>query len=1020
MRCFLIASSAFLALSWQALGREGTNILRIVQLDLARHPEQLSFISNYIDHVSEWGYNALELYLEGRVATGTFSLREGRTYSTNEMKAIVRHAERKGMDVIPVVSFLAHAEQFFKDPSLMEMCETRENIFRVPFIHDTFCYSQPQTLSFIANYVSDLCEVFTGPYFHVGFDEAWNSGCCTKCSKKDGDALFCEQVNAVYGILKSQGKRMMMWDDFFEFHRPVLRRIPRDVVLMHWNYATDISTFGPRCFVPGSLRRNCLAEYASLGFDAIPCAWYECDNIRTFIRYADRNPSAGYLQTHWEEMIENFHGGSLPRVLAAAMMLEDPEGDGAEDVFLRAVKRLEPKLTEAECLAASRLLQDPSDELAFGVLFQIDSVDLNGPVDPDPFSGRAIVDELVCRSRMAIAQAKMDKARTILSDPRRTAGDIAAARKLLESVRTDADILAGRRSAQNRVWRPGEDDWYVTHGPHDLAKSAASLSQQAVLARPDEKRIEIEFSRIDRWVRPTWRVEGEFGGIWKEIASFQLLHGEKRRPDFTHGLTFSAETMPTRIKLSHKGFGDCQVRFVSVVDKDNRLVPESVVDVAGNVKDANAILVDDYTPVTFGRSGYLAQFNDKTEADKISSVTVSMVPEGTAVVHEIQETVGVDFTNRFVRVGVRFDSQLVSAGCRVRLCVKGADGKEIGSIERDVSTAGDYLFDVGSAAELLPGRSYCCVVAVVDSDGTVVGGDHAGVAIVDFVQANWSQWFAACASNNVVSGGEWLFKPDSVAGICKLTGAGASSMAEFRASQGRSGLVRAVGRVRISQGSSESDLGREAERLSVNPPQGALAVKEDERGALSWVGLVQEGDSCSFRDLLGADVPLGQECQCAVEINWDSGTPRVSYLVGAAAGRFSRLRDHEGDMWFPCGGNELTESQVVSAVGVCDLFSIKGFVGDVSVAEVEGVGYGSFTDALMASRKQGAAVRLRTNVSIDPAIICQGSYHVISDGFSIKIAESSRLAVYDEKNSILTIEPDSGFVIQIVKQDCDR
>lgn len=598
--------------------------LRIIQLDLARQPETTTFISNYIDHVSSWGYNALELYLEGRVSTKTFTIANARGYSVDEMKGVVAHASEKGMTVVPVVSFLAHAEHFFRDESRMGMCETREGTFRVPFIHDTFCYSQPETIAFIEKYAADLCEVFTGPYFHVGFDEAWNSGVCSKCSKIDGDALLQKQIETVHAILAKHGKRMWMWDDFFEFHRATLFKLPRDVVMMHWNYAKDISDRGARAFLPGSLRRNSLAEYASLGFDAIPCSWYPCENIRSFVAYARRNRTMGYLQTQWEDLIANFHGGTLPRVLAVSKILDDPALDRADDAFLRAVHQLAPSLTETEAAAAVRLMTDPADELALRVLSDSSCADQEKPVAEDPFSERAIVDELVCRSQMAVMEAKVAKAETILADPRRDASDLDSVRKLLSSIPESAERLANRRKAQCDAWRAGREPWCVTKPPSNLGKRAKSLSDGAALALPNEKRLEIEFSRIDRWVRPTWRVEGEFDGLWREIATFTLLHGEDRRADFTYGRTFSAASLPVKLRLAHKGFGDCQVRFVSVSDRNSRCIPLRLVESEGDVRDPDKILVDDYSAATFGRSGFLTQFNDKAEAERFSTVVLAM------------------------------------------------------------------------------------------------------------------------------------------------------------------------------------------------------------------------------------------------------------------------------------------------------------------------------------------------------------------------------------------------------------
>ena len=88
-----------------ALSQADAKPLRIVQLDLARQMETTSFISNYIDRVSAWGFDTLELYLEARVGTKTFSLPEGERYTPEQMKGIVAHAAEKGMTVVPVVCF---------------------------------------------------------------------------------------------------------------------------------------------------------------------------------------------------------------------------------------------------------------------------------------------------------------------------------------------------------------------------------------------------------------------------------------------------------------------------------------------------------------------------------------------------------------------------------------------------------------------------------------------------------------------------------------------------------------------------------------------------------------------------------------------------------------------------------------------------------------------------------------------------------------------------------------------------
>jgi hexosaminidase len=175
---------------------------------------------------------------------------------------------------------------------------------------------QMETTTFLSNYVADLCEIFTGPYFHVGFDEAWNSGTCPVCREKERNGeCFAEAIAFAHGLLKKHGKRMMMWDDFFGFQPGTLEKTPKDVVLFHWSYDKDISDRGIRFNFAGRFREDALANLPAKGYDVVPCSWFTPGNVRSFVSYARRHPIFGYLQTQWENT-ERFQGVNLPHVVA--------------------------------------------------------------------------------------------------------------------------------------------------------------------------------------------------------------------------------------------------------------------------------------------------------------------------------------------------------------------------------------------------------------------------------------------------------------------------------------------------------------------------------------------------------------------------------------------------------------------------------------------------------------------------------------------------------------------------------
>ena len=602
--------------------------LRMVQLDLARQTETCSFISNYVDRVSALGYDTLVLYLEARVATKTFSLPAGERYTADEMRGIVAHAAEKGLTAVPVVSLLGHAEQFFSHPGCEQYMEQGGDNIRggSPTNTMTFCLSNPATRKFLSDYVADLCEIFPAPYFHVGFDEAWNSGTCPVCHRKElEDECFTEAILFAHGLLKRHGKRMWMWDDFFGFHPKALARTPKDVVMFHWNYDTDISDRGDRFNFSGRFREDSLAKFVSLGYEVVPCAFYYPGNVRSFVNYARHHRVYGYLQTQWENT-PHFQGVNLPHVVAAALALDDPARANAEDPYARAADMLFPSLQPLERAALVRLLENWSDELALDVLRSSACARTLGEVVPDQLCEKALLDDILCRAELRVLSGRYGRAEAMAYDLRRSEADLKAVRELLAPVPSAARRLAARRAAQAAAWRP---ECHPAEAPKEcaeFAEKAEKLLSGLSPASADEKVVELELTLVDRYGAPRWTVEGCFAGEWRELASGAW----KPAPGvatYVSRQRFTSETMPEALRIGYSGYGSAMLRYVSVCGRDARVVPAAVTGTTGLVRNARAVLRDDYDAVEFGETDFLPAYYDRRRMKFRSTLTVGLEPE---------------------------------------------------------------------------------------------------------------------------------------------------------------------------------------------------------------------------------------------------------------------------------------------------------------------------------------------------------------------------------------------------------
>ena len=278
------------------------------QLDLARQLETVDYVKSFVDFISAHGYNTLVLYMEGRIRTRSFPfMGKGESYSLDEAREIVDYADKKKIEVVPVVAALGHAKQFLKHPELEQLAELRGGIEGrfSRFNKQMFCPSKKETLEFLEAYLTEVSALFPSKYFHAGFDESWDMGLCELCKarlERETQAdIFASHMTACHRIISGKlRKKMMVWDDMFGFYPSALEKIPKDIILCPWHYEKLVEKPSWGCL---GVRTDKLALYDKLGFKYVfsPVA-RSFRNVETFSAYAMARQPIGALLTSWEHM----------------------------------------------------------------------------------------------------------------------------------------------------------------------------------------------------------------------------------------------------------------------------------------------------------------------------------------------------------------------------------------------------------------------------------------------------------------------------------------------------------------------------------------------------------------------------------------------------------------------------------------------------------------------------------------------------------------------------------------------
>ena len=635
--------------------------VRAVQLDLARQTETIPFIKGFLKFAKDSGYNTVVLYLEGRVKTKSFPFRpDADTYTPEQMKEVVAEATSLGIDIVPVVSVLAHAGNFTECKELQHLSEERETPGRFGGRgKTTFCHSLPETRVFLEGYLKEMFEIFPGRNFHVGLDESFNTGFCPLCAPKmesEGlGGIYMEVIDWAHEFLERNGKRMWMWDDFFEFFPERVTEVPKDVMMCNWEYSADVSVErGPYGHFGERYRRNWVSEYVDRGVDAIVCPWSNIENIERMSAYGDGAGAAGALLTQWEMSIM-FHSAALPLVRAVGKWWSSGVGRMSFDAALDStLAEMFPMLTDEERGAAKVLLYDSrrlragsnlpaylgfkerpegraAEALAVKMLKASSLKPLSGDVPSDPFSPAAILDDIVTQAEQKGHWDFFASIAPRLASVHRTAEGIVAAKEEVRKRESSIVALCERRRAQESAWRPHcKPNGTCATFDSLAAMSKCVLAMDDAAAKDDEWQIELEFVLPDFHGRPVWSVYVKVEGEWVELIKEKIWKPNKgENAYFERIVPVSARLKKeaTAVKVVYGGYGEAGLAHVALANRSMRLTPSGLVSATGLVRSPENVLEDTVSAAWFGDARTREQMLHPSRGKLESTIILSLSRE---------------------------------------------------------------------------------------------------------------------------------------------------------------------------------------------------------------------------------------------------------------------------------------------------------------------------------------------------------------------------------------------------------
>jgi len=298
--------------------------VRGVMLDIGRNKiPRMETLFPLIDRLSELKINHLQLYMEGfcfDYEQYRASFTDETPMSAAEFRELVAYARSKYIDLVPNQNCLGHMAHWLAKPEFSELAEHPGGIptpigFTLPAT--TLDPTDERSHQLVKNLFDELLPHFTSEFANINLDEPFGLG--KGRSKQRADEigvgkLYMEYAESMVEIIRSHGKKTLMWGDIIIKHPELIGTLPDDVTVLDWNY-DDHTSFEEHCKV---LQAHAIPFYVCPGTSSWASISGRTDNMLNNIADAARQGktygASGLVVTdwgdsgHWQVMAVSYPG----------------------------------------------------------------------------------------------------------------------------------------------------------------------------------------------------------------------------------------------------------------------------------------------------------------------------------------------------------------------------------------------------------------------------------------------------------------------------------------------------------------------------------------------------------------------------------------------------------------------------------------------------------------------------------------------------------------------------------------
>lgn len=274
---------------WPLMKRRG------FQVDITRGPsphlrelERTTRLGALLRHSFVTYYQEYQFAYPGHPTIGP----EDGSQTPDELAAWDRQAALNATELVGCQQSFGHMAGVLQRPAYRDLAENP----------DILNPTDERTYALLADMIGSQARLTSSPLFNVCCDETFGlgEGPSKALAQEIGvGGVYARHMQRVHQIVTQYGKRMMMWGDIITMHPEHLKSIPRDTVMLAWEYS-PLSSFESR-----------IAPFRDAGYEYMVCPGTNCwsrllpdfraseINIRNFVRDGLNGGASGMLNTTW-------------------------------------------------------------------------------------------------------------------------------------------------------------------------------------------------------------------------------------------------------------------------------------------------------------------------------------------------------------------------------------------------------------------------------------------------------------------------------------------------------------------------------------------------------------------------------------------------------------------------------------------------------------------------------------------------------------------------------------------------